>query len=186
MDPVTAVGLATSADQLVALVGKVLISLYRYGGDVKEAPRRSAKLRDELSTTISLLGLVEEALKERPQVVVALHGPSLVQTMSQFRELLETLERKIQADVTRGIRRLTWPFKKEEIDVHISRIERYKATFSLVLNIQQVYVVLQSYWPYKSRHSLREMSENVQDIKLDTQEVRRHAEGSRPSPSDRN
>jgi len=57
--------------------------------------------------------------------------------VDEFRQTLESLDKRVQPSKTRGIGKLTWPLKIEENDLIMSRIERYKSTLSLTLGIQQ-------------------------------------------------
>jgi hypothetical protein len=136
MDPITAVGLVASAAQLAELAVQVLAKLFQYTVNVKAAPESSRKLRDEIGTSLSLIKSLEVMLGQNPNRPMH-RGDLLVRTVDEFRQTLESLDKRVQPSKTRGIGKLTWPLKKEENDLIISRIERYKSALSLTLGIQQ-------------------------------------------------
>ena len=64
---------------------------------------------------------------------------------------LQTLNNKLELSTGRkamrriGIRALKWPFKSGEIDTVIKKLERYKQTASLALQVDQTYVIVPPY-----------------------------------------
>ena len=138
MDPVTAVGLAASVAQLATFVIQTFSSLVQYFDDVKDAPKHSRELRDELLVISDLLHPLEEVLKSdlsgpNTSFVVPLSLQSAVQ---EFQVLLEGMQARVTKVHTQGFRRLKWPFTKDENERFLTKIGRYKSTFVLGLNIK--------------------------------------------------
>jgi hypothetical protein len=139
MDPVTAVGLAASVAQLATLAIQTFSSLVQYFDDVKDAPKQSRELRDELLAISDLLHPLEDVLKSD-----CLSGPntsfvvplSLQSAVQEFQVLLEGMQARVTKAHTQGFRRLKWPFTKDENERFLTKIGRYKSTFVLGLNIK--------------------------------------------------
>ena len=62
MNPLSAIALAGTALQLADYAGNVLVGLYRYLVDVKEAGRKAVELREEIGIAISQLHAISAAL----------------------------------------------------------------------------------------------------------------------------
>jgi hypothetical protein len=133
------VGLLASVAQLADLTLKVFTNLYRFYGDLKNAPVRSAELREELGTILSVIETLKEALDQNTRTNPNLGRGILETTVAQFVKLLQEMERRIAAHRTSVIQRLKWPFDERENKQFVERIERYKNTFNLALNVSQTY-----------------------------------------------
>jgi hypothetical protein len=58
--------------------------------------------------------------------------------MGRFVDMLVTMQERVKADQTKGIgKRMKWPFCERQNQQFIEKIERYKSTFNLALNIDQ-------------------------------------------------
>lgn len=66
MDPISAIGVAGTAVQLAQEAGTVLLALYRYFVDVKEAGLQAARLREEIGIAISQLHAISASLNSEP------------------------------------------------------------------------------------------------------------------------
>jgi len=135
IDPASAVQLASSALELAQYGGEALISLYRYYVDVKEAQIRAHDLRIEVGVCISLLHAIAADLET--ETTMSLNTEQLKAALNRFRVVIERLKVRVESKEVRGIRKLTWPFKKKENSELLDEIARCKATFSLALNIEQ-------------------------------------------------
>ena len=58
MDPMSAIALAGTALQLADYAGKVLLGLYSYYVDVKEAGDQATELREEIGIVMSQLHMI--------------------------------------------------------------------------------------------------------------------------------
>ena len=138
MDPITAVGLIASIAQIAQQSTSLLIRLSQFYRDVKEAPARSKELRDELQTVTDLLN----ALKTTFDADSISLTDSLKRSTTEFQGILKQLETRLAAEKTEGLKKFKWPFTKADNERIISQIERYKATFTLALNINQTFPFL--------------------------------------------
>ncbi|KAJ7270989.1 ankyrin repeat-containing domain protein [Mycena rebaudengoi] len=126
MDPITAVGLVASILQLVAAV-KSVIDL---GRDAANAAQDQRVLLLEVENLVPLL----EDLKSR------LHQPNnqsvngiqkLEKPLSQLKETMEHIDRKLGSANKIGSRPLIWAFwNKTEADADLAKIERFKAVLN--------------------------------------------------------
>ena len=60
MDPVSAIGLAINVGQLAGLAKDIVANMWQYFEAVKNAPRRSEELRQEMANISSLLDLLDD------------------------------------------------------------------------------------------------------------------------------
>jgi hypothetical protein len=133
-----AVGLAASIASLASLALSIVSALCKYGSDFKSAPVHSEQLRKELGDLRSLCDLVEQNVK------VATTGlpECLDAQVAGFKTTLEDMLKRAGAERTIGLRRLKWPFDKAGNVEYIAKIERFKSTLHLILNIEQMYLQL--------------------------------------------
>jgi hypothetical protein len=139
-----AVGLAGSIAGLANIALSIVSSLYKYGVDVKSAPTQSEQLRKELSELQTLCQIVEG------NVGVTKDGlPEMLEgQIKEFRRTLEAMLIRAAREKTAGLRRLKWPFDKAENAEYIARIERFKSTLHLIMNVDQTYVVVLNHRSY--------------------------------------
>ena len=133
MDPATAIGLAASVDQLAGLAKAIVSNLYQYFDAVQKAPERSLELRNEIGAICSLLDRLEEALTIDPSFP---SSAPLKDAMYSLQTILEGMKTRIAERQTKGLRKLKWPFSKEENDRLLSRIAHYIDTFNMALNLR--------------------------------------------------
>ena len=141
-----AVGLAGSIAGLVGFAAQVSKLLYGCYGEAKDAPEDIKQLASEIS---SLAGLLEplSTAAEANRISQTPDSELMSQLVPEFREILEHLKGKLprqiskQSDTrTRGAMRslmtcLIWPFKKEDIQKQVQKIERLKATVTVKLQL---------------------------------------------------
>lgn len=136
MDPITAAGLAGNVINFVEAAGAVIIKLYRYYLDVKESPARIAGLREEIGLSLSLLGGLHERLTTDSTFQST---PGLGDALLALFRAVKQVDEKIRPEIAKGLRKLKWPFLKEETDDLIQKLGRYNAIFQLAMNIEQTY-----------------------------------------------
>ena len=141
-----AVGLAGTIVALVGFAAQVSKLLYGYYGEAKNAPEDIKQLASEIS---SLAGLLEplSTVAEASRISQSPDSACVSQFMHEFRETLEHLERRLQRQISQqsdsGARstmqslknRLLWPFKKEDTQNQIQKIERMKTTITMKLQL---------------------------------------------------
>lgn len=138
MDPISAIGLISSAVSVAELAGNILVKLYKYYLDSKTATTRSAELREELGLVLSMLNAVVGTSK--PNVSSTHLHLQLVWAINGLQNVLTEILERVTPETTAGLHRLTWPFKKDENERLLSKLERYKSIFALSLDIEQRYI----------------------------------------------
>lgn len=136
MDPVTGVGLAASVAQLAGLAKDVVSAMYQYFDAVNNAPKRSLELRQEMSTICDLLNSLELILDSTPTSSPSLD--SLKNSLPEFAGMLREMKARTDSSQVKGVKRLMWPFKRDENERLLSRIERYKSSLHMVLTIKHM------------------------------------------------
>ena len=140
------VGLAGSIVGLVGFAAQVSKLLYGYYGDAMNAPEDIKQLASEIS---SLAGLLEplSTAAEANRISQTPDSKWMSRLVHEFREILEHLKGELPHQIseqsdgkTRSIMRslkarLIWPFKKEDIQNQIQKIERLKTTVTVKLQL---------------------------------------------------
>ena len=135
IDPITAIGLASSLDQLAATATSIVCNMFSYYEAVRDSPKRSKELRTEV-------GAVSDLLKQIVDVITSTSAStfkvpdSFNDSVSEMRTTLEEMNKRVQPSKTDGLRRLKWPFSKEENVRLLSKIERFKNILSTTLEIK--------------------------------------------------
>jgi len=138
MDPLTALGLLQSVDVLAGLARCIVSNMYLYFEAVKNAPKLSAELRQEMGMICSLLDSLEIALTHHDNKSECGIASSISIAIPEFKALLSDLNTRVSISQTRGAGRLKWPFAKEENERLLSRLERFKTIFSMAISIKCV------------------------------------------------
>ena len=135
MDPVTAIGLVAGVAQLAGAARVIVSNMYLYFDAVKDAPKHSQELRRELSIISDLLDSLDDVLAS--STTSSFTPPdSLKSAIPEFQAILDDMEARVTESQTKGLRRLKWPFTKDENERLLSKMQRYKSTFNLALNIK--------------------------------------------------
>jgi hypothetical protein len=135
LDPVTAIGLASSLDQLAATATGIVCNMYNYYEAVRDAPKRSTELRTEVGVVSDLLNQIVHVVST--STTSTFKAPdSFGDSVAEIRTTLEDMNKRVQPSKTRGLRRLKWPFNKEENERLLSKIERFKKILSMTLDIK--------------------------------------------------
>lgn len=134
MDPISAIGLVSSAVSVAELAGTALVKLYQFYLDSKTAASHAAELREEVGLILSLLNAV---IRNSQTPASSIHLLELVWAISGLQNILTEILQRVTPESTRGLHKLTWPFKKDENERLLSKLERHKSVFILALNIEQ-------------------------------------------------
>jgi hypothetical protein len=126
-----AIGFATALIDLVR-IGK---EVSQYLGDVVKAPEQSKELCREISLTSELLVQLQTELTSSTRSSF-ITTPTLKESLAEFRGLLTKLNTQVNEEQTKGIKQLKWPFKKDETERYLLKVQRYKASFSTALEIK--------------------------------------------------
>jgi hypothetical protein len=128
MDPVTGIGLAGSAIQIAEFSAKVFSALFAYFQGVANAPENSEAVQQELlAVTLVLKTLAPEFDDQFLRT----------EDLTSFMQLLTEIHRRIELPKGLSVKRLKWPFSQKENLKYLSRLERFKATFTLALATKQ-------------------------------------------------
>lgn len=136
MDPATGVGLAASSAQLTGLAFEVFSNLHKYYRNVRDAQTHATKLRLMLAFLMNLLSVAQDIFERSPH---ACSRSILQQAFSDLREVLALLYSRTTPRDTTGLRSLQWPFKQNENSEILSKLELYKTSLIIALNIDQTY-----------------------------------------------
>jgi hypothetical protein len=129
-------GFVFSVVQAADIARALFSQLYQYFEAVHGAPKRSRELRQEMGTICDLLESLETILITPDTGSSFTVSVSLQSSIREFHAMLTDMESRVKASQTKGARRFKWPFTKEENDRLLSRMERYKQSLSMALEIK--------------------------------------------------
>jgi hypothetical protein len=135
MNPITAVGLLASIDQLIDSIASAI----KYLRAVKNAPKERANLAREMSHLSPLLTdlryRVDEANSADPWFAAVRSLGAVGGPLDQFKDNVEKLERKLKPE--NGLNKISyaliWSFEKKEVNESLQFIERLKTLINLAL-----------------------------------------------------
>ena len=134
MDPLSIIGLVTAVQQVADRTLVVIVKCSNYISGVKDARPRSEELQHELQTLIRILHEIAGFISEDSIPSLTEH---LLNSVTDFNQVLDKLEEKVQPNSVKGFRRLLWPFGEDEIQRILQKIERSKSNFNLALHLYQ-------------------------------------------------
>ena len=138
-DPISVTG-------LVIAIGGLVQALMNHASNIKDARKEIQDLTSEL---FALKGVLEhiKCQQEAALMYSGSHQSSKYQTQEFLRmlvstnELLEALGKHLKPAQSRfgqSIQRMTWSFKREEVQKQIARIERVKTWLVVVMTADNV------------------------------------------------
>lgn len=149
---------AASIASLLAIAGKIIHKTYKYGADAKGAPREMSDFLKELTIMTSLLTALKSLVDSLPDsssimsaefitvsTVCVKHGALdfCKEILRDISNVMESHESTLPATKRQKIHSLTgrmkWPFKKEDTEALVRRLERVKSAFTLALSIGELY-----------------------------------------------
>jgi Mg2+ and Co2+ transporter CorA len=135
MGPVTVTGLITSVEQLAEVATTIVGSMYSYYEAVRDAPNKSKELRREMVAMSDQLSSLETLLFDNSSILSQKTERSLVDSISEIKMMLLDIKKRIQSSSTKGLKRLKWPFSKDENEQLLSRLEHYNHMLNIILNV---------------------------------------------------
>lgn len=127
-----------SISQLADLTASIFVDLFEYYRAVKQPPKCSVELRNELQNMSCLLDQMKEHFTDDSEALDSHHVlESMKHCTREFEKLLQAMGNRIRREKTQGFQRLIWPFSSSENREFLARIERYKTIFNLALSIKQ-------------------------------------------------
>jgi hypothetical protein len=143
MDPFSVLTIATATAQFLELTITVVKGLYDYCQTVNEAPECSRQLQNEVIQVSNVLMDLQSALKSIPNdVQLPKTIKSLSETSTEFTQVMNEMASHIEVKHRDIRKRLKWPFDEKQNKKYLSKVEMFKGTATLVLNIVQLYVCL--------------------------------------------
>jgi hypothetical protein len=140
-----ALGLASSVIAVIDLSAKVASWCSEYYANVKNAPDDIERLQGETQRLRETLERVQ-SLCDGPNVAKLQASQNLRDGVKECRVQLALLKTKLEPRRTQtlmrrfGVRALTWPFKRGEVDDIIKKLGNCKDIILLSLQVDQMYV----------------------------------------------
>ena len=125
----------SSAASVIAVVD-ISVKVLTLCGEYASAVQGAKEEIERLTCEIEALRLVLESVTDETGCRDALH-----QCLSELQVIEARLSSKKTSKMTRwGVRALKWPFKKKDVDLLLSALERHKTTLTaaLISNINHV------------------------------------------------
>src|SRR5436305_12664738 len=115
LETIASLAIAKAID-LAAGTAKVIVSnMFLYFEAVRDAPKRSDELRQELASLCGILDALHTALLQSANLSESCKITlSLRTAMPQFNSLLAELNSRVSRPKPEGFSRLKWPFSKDE------------------------------------------------------------------------
>lgn len=133
MDPGTAIAISSLCAKVVSIIGKYYL-------DVQDAKRNVELLAHEVETFGHVVREIAELSDANPRLPVSTSLRSAInQALSDAQALHDKLDpgKTSKAMKRWGIRALTWPFTKKEVEEWVARFQRLTAMFNLPLTTDQ-------------------------------------------------
>jgi hypothetical protein len=143
MDPISIVGLVAAGVQFVDCGIKILKVLIHVCNEVAEARAEANELRTEIDTTIHVVTSLRVLLETDPDCISESQKGTLNESLKSAikitEDMLDKLEKSVSASQKKKLHRVIWPFKKKEVTEYVEKIQRYKGTIQLALQVNQTY-----------------------------------------------
>lgn len=133
MDPGTILAVVQASDRVLSLISK-------YYSGVKNAKEDIEGLGSEVEAFRTVLRKIQDHSANATKLPSL---ASLATTIKNSSSDIEDIQNKLDPSKGKramrrvGLRALQWPFTKKEVEEHIARLHRYKATFILALSSDQ-------------------------------------------------
>ena len=181
MDPISAIGFAASIAQLL----NTTVVAIQYINNVQDAPKERSRLALEISSLLTFLTNLRYRVEEietrgewlaNANALAVPNGP-LDQVRCAVEEVIDKL--KPAEGLAKSLKRLKWPFEKQDVAHFLGQIERAKALIGLAL--QNDHFELSR----AIKEDLFKMSSNVVDLANGVDLIRLgHEDGERTTVND--
>jgi hypothetical protein len=143
---------------------------------MSKTPTQAIQLRREMKGMNSIVGEMRFTLQTDPSGIspqnIASFDDALKSSIDMLEEMIEKIDKSSNAKQTEGIRRLKSPFKNKEIQQYINKIQSFKTTITLALQVEQRCLTYSSL--LIGRHTFRQLSGQIQEIKETVTESKKH------------
>lgn len=164
MDPVSALSIAAATAQFIEQTIKVVKGLLDYWHAVKDAPKNSRELQKEVVLVSDILLDFQTALTSTPKRTKNMPKTgALMDTAAEFGVVMTEMAKRIEVKSAERFKRLKWPFDQAENEKYLSKLERFKNTFTLALQIIHGYYFV-SLATSHGRQTLQEINNQVYRI----------------------
>ncbi len=138
MDPITIVSAVAAAAQLAGSTASIGLKLFRFYCNVKDAPRKSKELCEEISELSAVIENLSQILTElgNSEIVNVIS----INSLEKYSQFLDEVRSQVHLDKGDVKKRLKWPLSTKENEELISKSERYKSTFEVALGIANLKV----------------------------------------------
>jgi hypothetical protein len=124
---------AIAVIEVVVVIGEVVNGLYEYISSVKDAKDDIRKLTTELFAIKGALEHFDVQSKSAMDEAVHTQSQSM---LAMTRDTLKSIEKKIgppKSGIGRAFQNLAWPFRSDDVDKYMGRLERAKTWFIMVI-----------------------------------------------------
>ena len=133
MDPLSPIRLTPGVESLALTAKVVVANLFRYFEPAKNAPEKSKELRREMHTICDVLESLNLVLRGSEHDS---NSASLKKSISEFSTILNEINVRVNKMST--VR--SWPFSDAENEGFLTKIARYKETFTMALTAISAYL----------------------------------------------
>lgn len=142
MDPLSG---AASVIAVVQLAGSIFQICGQYLKNVKNATQDIQRFQEQIAALTKVLQSLYDLIRgSNGNTLTTMRD--LINNIAKCSSVLEDLKVKIDPEITQqgvrrqwGLRAWKWPLARSEVDYTIKELDWYKATFSLSLQVDQVY-----------------------------------------------
>jgi hypothetical protein len=166
-------GFVAAISQLTDSCAPVITKLNDYCCSVKNAPARAKELSDELQIAHNAVASLKMLHAEF--TLTPAQSLSCADAVEEFTALLQVLQKRVDPERTRGVRRATWPFGSGETNRLLGRIQRYITVFSFALNIEQLLVTILTI--LTCSHAMKDIALDFTTLKQVKKTPRLHGRG---------
>jgi hypothetical protein len=137
---------AASVIAVIDMSAKITSLCFQYSIAIRDAKKDIERVQRKVGDITRVLEKAKELLDGRDKArLPATH--TLFASLKECLQELEDLKTELEPGKTRkamtrfGVRALKWPFTSKQVEKIVSRLEGYEQTFTLVYQVDQMYVL---------------------------------------------